>query len=92
MLDDCLNGYMRKRSLPQCYALCEQLQQKLPGELRGMVCEYILESRTRTVSPQDFYGPAEYPEGLAELDALGISHIYNNEAVGPATLRELTET
>ncbi|CAO2658350.1 Nn.00g060730.m01.CDS01 [Neocucurbitaria sp. VM-36] len=92
VLDDRLCDYISKCSPSQCYALCKQMQQKLPRKLRDMVYENILEPQARTVSPQDFHGPKEYPAGLVELDARGISHIYNIEAVGPATLLELAET
>ena len=99
-----LYEYIGRYSAPDCQALCERVQQKLPRELRDMIYGYILNPRPRrgSVYPSELIAatpvskawkkPVVTGTWMTEFDARDILHICSSQFLGAKTIQELAET
>lgn len=102
---EALKVYLRSRLASQRLALCNQIQQKLPRELRDIIYGYILEPRIQHVGPSMFTSPKKKkkPRGtrpffelLDEQDCMEreqrvhhLDHLSDIKFTNTATRREL---
>jgi hypothetical protein len=100
-----IHGYINKYSGPECLALCDEMQAKLPREIRDNVYEHVLGERVRSLNhglpskiawkvgqkPNSYSGVGA-SLWMRELLKQNILHLLDNEVVGFPTVHEFAET
>jgi hypothetical protein len=103
VIDLRLQKHLKAHLAPQCLDLCQQMQEKLPRELRNYVHEYTLEDRTSYIDSQFMKTFQITQSSLDQNDARpaslipgsqfrAIEHVADVDYVGTVTLSELAYT
>jgi hypothetical protein len=98
-----LVSYLEDHLAPQCLAICEMMQEKLPREIRDQIYEYTIGiRRSRMDKRRDYEGVLGKQKPwsksdpcigwIRDLEKVGVLHICNIDFVGIDTLREIAET
>jgi hypothetical protein len=92
---------------PQCLQICEEMQRHLPLELRDMIYEYVLETKTHPLVQDEFgyflegkettrgWTPENKPDRLlpwiSQIGNYGLRHICDKDYIGLDTMQEIAE-
>lgn len=94
-----IRAHFKEYAAPRCRAFCDEIQAKLPRELRYMVWEYVLGNPHHSIK-DEFHPPQmsfremgpRGPSWVEEIRTRSFWHCFEETFVGMETLYEIVET